>query len=81
MIDIDTDYDTIYDQDLSDIIENLSSLALKDSGCPNTNGPQVLFNTDRQKPAGQSSCEESEIQSRSIHRKQSVEKVISSIPG
>ena len=76
----------MYDQDLSDIIENLSSLALKDSGSPNTNGPQVLNNTDRLKPAAQSSCDDPEIQSRkpsnvSIHRKQSVDKVITSISG
>ena len=71
---------TLYDQDLSDIIENLSSLALKDSGSPNTNGPQVL-NSDRHKPATQSSSDDSEIQSRKaanigIHRKQSVDKVM-----
>lgn len=79
-----TDYDTFYVQDLSDIIENLSSLALKDSGSPNTNGPQVLINTDRHKPTAQSSCDDSEIQSRkpsniSINRKQSLDKVSSLI--
>ena len=77
-----TDCDTFFDQDLSDIIENLSSLALKDCGSSNTNGPQVL-NTERHKPTAQSSCDDSEIQSRkpsnvSIHRKQSVDKVIRS---
>ena len=78
-----TDCDTFFDQDLSDIIENLSSLALKDCGSSNTNGPQVLINTERHKPTAQSSCDDSEIQSRkpsnvSIHRKQSVDKVIRS---
>ena len=77
------DYDTPHPQDLSDIIDNLSSLALKDSvlGSANTNGPQVLINSDRHKPSAQSSSDDSEFQVRkpsnvSIHRRQSADKVI-----
>ena len=78
-----TDHETRHLQDLSDIIDNLSSLALKDSvlGSANTNGPQVLINSDRHKPSAQSSSDDSEFQVRkpsnvSIHRRQSADKVI-----